>query len=93
MEQEGNASHKLCLEQRKYLELAGVSDVISFDEKHILLETTMGMLEIRGNTLKVQKVRLDNGEFQIEGMVDSLQYSEVKNYRQKGKSFLKRAFR
>lgn len=93
MENGSSTSHKMNMEQRKYVGITGVCDVVSFDLKHILLETTMGMLEIKGNELKVKKVSLDSGEFQVTGTIDSLQYSDIKNFKQKGKSFIKKAFR
>ncbi len=93
---ENNSSlkpHKLVMERRKKLNLSGINDVVSFDLKHVLLETNMGMLSIKGNDLKVTKVNLDNGEINVDGVVDSLEYSDVKDYSQKGKSMIKRMFR
>ena len=44
--------HKLTLTERKTLTLTGVTDVISFDENTVLLTTTLGRLEIQGESLR-----------------------------------------
>ena len=42
-----NISHKLILDNRKEASVTGVKDVISFDEKEILLQTADGKLQIQ----------------------------------------------
>ena len=49
-----NISHKLILDNRKEASVTGVKDVISFDEKEILLQTADGKLQIRGSGLHVK---------------------------------------
>lgn len=93
MEQVTNKSHKLSMVNRKGLNLTGITDVISFDMNEVLLESTQGMITIKGNDLKVSRVQLENGEVDVEGTVDSLAYSEISSYAKKGQSLLKRMFR
>ena len=93
MEQVTNKSHKLSMVYRKGLNLTGITDVISFDMNEVLLESTQGMITIKGNDLKVSRVQLENGEVDVEGIVDSLAYSELSSYAKKGQSLLKRMFR
>ena len=93
MENNTNNSHKITVDRRKKMSLTGVNDVVSFDLKHVLLETNMGMLTIRGNDLKVTKVSLESGELNVDGVIDSFEYSDVKDYTQKSKSMIKRMFR
>jgi sporulation protein YabP len=70
----------LTLENRKKLVLTGVVEVISFNEEKILLNTTQGMLTIKGTGLKMNKLDVQNGDVVIAGTVDSFVYtgSEVK---------------
>lgn len=86
-------NHKMILNNRKSANLTGVKDVISFDIKEVLLETSMGMLLIKGTDMKVSRLNIEKGELDIDGNIDSLLYSEVSNYSQKGKSVLKRMFK
>ena len=69
-----NISHKLTLDDRKEALLTGVKDVVSFDEKEILLQTSEGRLQIRGSQLHVKGLDLEKGEAVLAGHVDSLVY-------------------
>lgn len=86
-------SHKLSLDNRKRLTMSGIKDVVSFDLTQILLESTLGMIHIKGNDIKVTRLSLEKGEVDIDGTVDSITYSEVKAYGEKGKSIIKRMFK
>ena len=69
-----NISHKLTLDNRQEALLTGVKDVVSFDEKEILLQTSEGRLQIRGSQLHVKGLDLEKGEAVLAGHVDSLIY-------------------
>lgn len=72
------------------MSLTGVLDVISFDLKEILLESQEGMIVVRGNNLHIQRLSVEKGEVDIDGTIDSLQYS---NLPKKGDSLLGRLFK
>jgi len=82
----------MTLENRRRLFLTGVMEVISFNEEKILLNTSLGMLTIKGSGLKMNKLDVQNGEVMIIGMVDSFTYtgSEAK---QDKESILSKLFR
>lgn len=84
--------HKLIVENRKGGTVTGVTDVISFDEKDILLKTQAGKLTIKGEQLHVKRLNLEKGEVDIEGRVDSLLYLS-KNLEKQDESLWKRMFR
>lgn len=86
-------SHKIILGNRRTGNFTGVRDVISFDPKEILLETEMGMLQIKGEDLHVSRLTLDKGEVDVQGIVTSMVYSEVENYGKKAENFLGKLFR
>jgi sporulation protein YabP len=65
----------LTLENRKRLILNGVVEVISFNEEKILLNTIQGILTIKGSSLKMNKLDVQNGDVVIVGTVDSCVYS------------------
>lgn len=73
--------------------MSGIKDVVSFDLTQILLESTLGMIHIKGNDIKITRLSLEKGEVDIDGTVDSITYSEVKAYGEKGKSIIKRMFK
>lgn len=84
--------HKLILNNRNSLSITGVTEVLSFDVKEILLETCEGMLMIRGNEMHVTKLTVEKGELAIEGRIDSFTYSETVAQRKENQSLLSRLF-
>ena len=64
--------HTVILEGREKLSVSGVTDVQSFDEEQVLLETVRGMLVIRGQGLHVERLQLEAGELLVEGGIGLL---------------------
>jgi sporulation protein YabP len=86
-------SHKVLLNNRKNGSFTGVLDVLSFDISEILLETEMGMLHVKGKDLHVNRLNLEKGEVDLEGLITSMEYSEVAKQGQKGESLFGKLFR
>lgn len=89
----GIGPHKLLLQGRKLLELTGVKEVVSFDAKEVVLNTTLGALIIRGNDLYVKRLTVEKGEVDVEGQVDSFVYADKAGKAGDGDTLLKRLFR
>jgi len=90
---QNRGTHKLSLMNRRSSSITGVSDVISFDISEVLLETELGMLQIKGADLHVNRLSLEKGEIDLEGRIDSIQYSEVSDFKKSSESLLSRLFR
>lgn len=86
-------AHKLILNNRRCGNLTGVSDVLSFDENEIILETDQGMLMMKGKELHVSRLMLDKGEVDIDGRIDSVTYSEQGGRTERTESLLGRLFK
>ena len=86
-------SHRLNMEDRKRLEMTGISDVISFYLNKILLETDYGVVTVKGDNLHVNRLSVEKGELDIDGSIQSLEYSEVFSFGKKGESFFSRLMR
>ena len=71
-------AHRVMIQGRHSGTISGVSDVLSFDLNEIVLQTTQGMLMIRGQELHMNRLTLEKGEVDIEGKIDSFVYSEQK---------------
>ncbi len=84
--------HRIELSNRKTALICGVRDVKSFDEQEILLETDEELLIIRGRQLHVDRLSLEKGEVDVSGVVDSLIYTDKKNFAKSGESLIKRLF-
>ncbi len=80
MEGKPNLLHNVILEGRKKLSISGVEDVDSFDEHEAVIYTNMGLMEIKGCDIHMNKLNLEAGEIILEGEFDSVQYAvEGKN--------------
>lgn len=90
---QARGAHKISMMNRRMGNITGVSDVISFDIAEVLLETELGMLQIKGADLHVSRLSLEKGEIDLEGRIDSIQYSEVSDFKKTGESLLNRLFR
>ncbi len=91
-EKRSETSHSLMLERQKGGTITGIREVISFDEKEILLHTEEGKLSIKGEALHVKHLDLEAGKICLEGKIDSLTYLGRKKDK-KEESLLKRLFR
>lgn len=72
-----NVIQNLILENREKLNISGVLDVLSFDDQLILLETQLGLLTVKGEKLRVNKLSLDSEEVIVDGIIQSLSYSNT----------------
>lgn len=85
--QSAGSIHNLIIEGRKKLSLSGVNDVESFDEDNIMLHTELGVLEIKGEQLHLNKLNLESGEVIVEGNIISAIYVEDNSPKNKGGLF------
>ena len=65
----------LVLENREKLNVSGVNDVLSFDDQVVIIETELGMLTVKGENLKINKLSIDTSEVIVEGTINNLSYS------------------
>ena len=87
-----NLMQNLVLENREKLSISGVNDVLSFDDQIVILETGLGLLTIKGENLRINKLSLDSEEVIIEGEINNLSYSE-KEIERKQSSILGKIFK
>ncbi len=66
----------LVLENREKLNVSGVNDVLSFDDQVVIMETELGLLTVKGENLKINKLSIDTSEVIVEGKINNLSYSE-----------------
>jgi sporulation protein YabP len=82
-------AHQLNISNRNLIAMEGVINMDSYDQEKVILTTSLGALEIRGNNLHVQQLNLEQGKVTLDGEVVSLNYSD-ENAMKKGKGFLGR---
>ena len=66
----------LILENREKLSVSGVLDVLSFDDQVVIMDTELGMLTIKGDNLRINKLSIDTSEVIVEGNIYNMAYRE-----------------
>ena len=87
-----NVIQNIILENREKLSISGVLDVLSFDDQIVILETELGLLTVKGENLRINKLSLDTSEVVVDGEIYNLGYSEKENSQKSG-SFFGKIFR
>jgi len=92
MERRSNGGkHQILMTDREVVKIEGVTQVVSFNEEKIVLETVLGFLNLDGEGLHITQLDLDAGNLTVEGYVAGIEYTE--DLKAKGKGFVKQLFR
>ena len=74
--QTNNVIQNIVLENREKLSISGLLDVLSFDDQIIIVETELGLLTIKGEDLRINKLSIDTSETIVNGNIMQIAYSE-----------------
>ena len=72
----GNQEIKII--DRNSINLNGINKIVSFDDEEFLMETTMGNLQLLGESFELLKLDTTNGIVKIKGKINSLNYLDSK---------------
>ncbi len=79
----------IILEGRKKLSVSGVEDIDSFNENSAIIFTSLGLIEVKGSDIHMNKLNLESGEIILEGEFDSLVYPDESGGKKKKKFLAK----
>lgn len=88
-----NVVQNIILENREKLSVSGVNDVLSFDDQVVLVDTELGLLTVKGENIRINKLSLDTSEVIIEGEISCLNYSQKNQEKSSGTSLLSKIFK
>ena len=71
-----NIMQNVILENRKKLTLTGIKDVLSFDDEIVIVESELGLLNIKGADLRVNKISVETGDVIVEWTIRAIEYSD-----------------
>lgn len=86
-------SNNIILEDREKLGISGVEYVESFNDNTIVLATSKGGLSIKGASLNISKLNLDDGNVTIQGVINSIIYTNKEMSSGKGSGLLGKMFK
>ena len=81
------------MENRGKLSISGVLDVLSFDDQVVIVETELGLLTVKGENLRINKLSIDTSEVIVEGDNSSLTYSDSKTSEKSKGSLISKIFK
>ena len=67
----------LTLEGRKHLTVSGVEEVMSFDEREIVMRTGDGDLTVRGEGMSISELSAGGGDLHVRGCITVLCYADA----------------
>jgi sporulation protein YabP len=77
---DSTVTHAVTLGERNNLVISGVKKIDSFDNEEFLMETAMGYLIVKGEGLEIIKLDTYQGNVNIKGKINGLNYVEdIKN--------------
>ena len=88
-----NVVQNLILENRKKLSVSGVNDVLSFDDQVVMIETELGLLTVKGENIRINKLSIDTSEVIVEGEISYLAYSDKEMEKQKSGGLISKIFK
>lgn len=84
---------EITLKDRKKLEITGVKKIDSLNSEEFLVNTTLGILLVRGEDLEMQHLDIERGILWITGMVYAMEYIDNVKKPEKKQSFLGKVFK
>ncbi|MBR2678715.1 MAG: sporulation protein YabP [Bacilli bacterium] len=86
-------NHSVNLLERKTLVITGVKKIENFDKLHFLLETTMGYMLAKGESLELIKLDTLAGNVTIKGNINCIDYLLDNKNGKKDESILSKLFK
>lgn len=80
-----SASHTVTITEKERITITAVQDVDSFNENEIIFLTALGMITVLGDDLHIARLDLSEGVLVIDGMIQTLDYSDHEELRAGGK--------
>ena len=68
-------NQNIMMENRKKMSITGVNDVLRFGDNSVVMKTEQGQLVVKGMGLRIVKLDLENTVVELEGTIDSVDYS------------------
>lgn len=88
-----NMKHVITLNERNNLIISGIKKIESFDNEEFLLETSLGYLIVKGESLEIIKLDTTQGIVNIKGKINGLNYIENMKNKNKEDGVIHRLFK
>ena len=69
-------NHSIIMENRRTMNISGITDVDSFDDRAVCLYTQLGELTIQGKELHIDSISVETGNMTITGDIWAVIYGD-----------------
>ena len=84
--------HELKISDRREIHLTGIKKITSFDNEEFLMESSMGVILLKGSNLEILKLDTHDGNVRIKGKINSFTYLDAEQ-KQNNESFFSKLFK
>lgn len=84
-------SQSIYLKDKKQLEITGIKKIESLNSEEFLIDTSLGMLLVRGSDLQMTQLDIDKGNLWISGTINLIEYLE--NTKKEKTGFFSKVFK
>lgn len=76
--------HDVSIKGRKHIDVTGVKEVLSFDERSVSLVTCGGEMTLEGEDLKIGALDTDKGLLSVDGRINGMYYYDGRTEEKRG---------
>ena len=69
-----NDKNDILIRSRKHIDITGVRDVVSFDDRSVVMTTSGGDMTVEGDDLKIGVLDTDKGIASVDGKISAVIY-------------------
>ena len=80
----GASAHAFSSRGREGIEISGVSDVVSFDDRGVVMDTLCGSMALEGEGLHITVLNITDGKVKVEGRINGVYYFEDRPKQKRG---------
>lgn len=85
-------NHELKLSERSRIVLTGIKKIVNFDSQEFLMESSLGVIHLKGSGLELIRLDTQDGNVKIKGKINSIEYLDSKE-KHKEESLLAKLFK
>lgn len=75
------------------MDVSGIKKLLSFDSELFTIDTTMGILTVRGMDLELKNLDLEKGELSIMGYITGYEYDDLDMIGEDSKGIFSKLFK
>lgn len=79
-----NSSQTITIDNRKTIKVTDVLKVLEINPKEAIIDTTLGKLLLKGDSLEIKQYDIDKKYLLINGVIDSLGFTTKDKKKEKG---------